>query len=738
MKIQTQIKRDEIENKQDNSSIQTRTNTKSKIQEKLQYDSIESKQDNSSSVQAVTSTNNQSEIQTQLQRDYIVNRHNSSSVQMVTDTSNQNTSQPQIQRDEAADNTENKQDSSPIQTETNNQSAIQTQLPQLDKIDNKQDGANSQSSPCAADIKKQNAVKYFEKEYHNLNNSLEAAVCDYQYTAALNNAKETYSAAKGLVPLQSRYALKASAKNTQKAVEEYYETIARAKSELVEILKSDIDAFTPDIFDKMTFSEIEEHTEKIKQLMSGISDVKENADKAVEQLNTVSDQINTSINKSNTSKSKGKTGNTGKSFNTAVKTVSRIAAASGKIQSISSDTDSTADVAEGTKDVAAAAAKKAIDISSKTVDKGVGAISNIAEKTVNKIKSSKTVQERVLQNSQKKIIKTAEKKAVKTSAKAVSSSAKNTAKAAKTSAKAAKKAAKEFVEVLKKTVSAIKAVITSPVGLIAICVVILLVIIFNVISGAAQIPSAAASAIGSSLSWLFGDTVTSASDPTEPIEVDELTLLYIQNKEKVLSELERVRTFYKTAVIGFDYGDRDTLVFNGSSFYPASSASEYAISQINDIVKYSDYPYFMQLCYIWKLREERVAQSLDADSLPPEITLSEDDFYNFFITYCFSLESSVEGNQYCPTNNCQIYTWFHPVQAINECNNKDENGSCLGHNTYFCNRSHKKITITFFKIGNDVIEETLDLTDKEKTLIQIGTVFLEDLDDAAQTTSAAP
>lgn len=384
---------------------------------------------------------------------------------------------------------------------------------------------------------------------------------------------------------------------------------------------------------------------------------------------------------------------------TAVSTVQRF-------KGLSGSGDFGSDLAEQTKDAAGKTAEKAVQLSKKAVSK----ISK-SEKSIKTTRKSAKSAKRTLQK--------ATKKAVKTSAKA-KATAKATENAAKASAKAAAKTAEETAKITAKIVSsianAIGSLMSTPAGPIILAVilgVVLIVIIFNVISSAIQVPVTVVSGAGSSLGWLFGDD--SHSDD------DEITDMYYDFEPKAFSAMESARTYYKDEISGISFGERDTLEFNGSSFYPASSADDF-IKSYFDNLDYGDYVYLLEICYIKKLRDERAARGLSETDIP-EVTISEDDIFSFIIDYCYEFEITIIEGQPCPPRDCQEgedITWHYG----DDCPDVgDDGGTCPGHPYTFnyCDNSHIKAVIVIQPVSRSTIEDVLlALTEDERNMLETG------------------
>lgn len=382
---------------------------------------------------------------------------------------------------------------------------------------------------------------------------------------------------------------------------------------------------------------------------------------------------------------------------TAVSTVQRF-------KGLSGSGDFGSDLAEQTKDAAGKTAEKTVQLSKKAVSK----ISK-SEKSIKTAHKSAKSAKRTLQKATKKAVKTSAKTTAKTTEKAAKA-------AAKTAAKTAEETAKITAKIVSSIANAIGSLMATPAGPIILAVilgVVLIVIIFNVISSAIQVPVTVVSGAGSSLGWLFGDDSHSADD--------EIADIYYDFEPKAISAMESARTYYKDEISGISFGERDTLEFNGSSFYPASSADEF-IQNYFDNLDYDDYVYLLEICYIKKLRDERAAQGLSETDIP-EVTISENDIFSFIIDYCYEFEITIIEGQPCPPRDCQEgedITWHYG----DDCPDVgDDGGTCPGHPYTFnyCDNSHIKAVITIQEVSRSTIEDVLlALTEDERNMLETG------------------
>ncbi|MCM1060926.1 MAG: hypothetical protein NC452_11630 [Eubacterium sp.] len=431
----------------------------------------------------------------------------------------------------------------------------------------------------------------------------------------------------------------------------------------------------------------------------------------------------------------GKIKNRFKGVGLAVRGVSGTVGAASRVRNFTSDNDAGSNLAEMGKDFAAKgaelsyrAAKKVLKKPAKAVTKQVKKVGKRAVKTaVNKIKK------KLAKKTAKTTVK-ATQRTIKTSVKAVKATAKIFANAAKMAIQAAKAAIQAAVKVGQALVE----LLATPVGWIilgVVLVIVLIIILFNTISGAAGATTSVVSGVGSSLSWLFGGgggdadsgDVTAAND-------GDIAELYEEFEGTAHLAMHKAKDYWKDQINGISFGSRDTLVFDGTSFYPASSADGYIQSYFT-AMDYDDYMYLMQMCYIKKLRDERAAQGLSENEMP-EVTITESDIKSFLLNYCYEFDITIIGNQTCPGANCRssTSTYTSYCGGGESCSNHGESGSCLGHSetetTYYCDHSHIKAVVTIRKVLKSELEDDiLVLTDDERQLLNLG---LDILNDAVQ------
>lgn len=379
-----------------------------------------------------------------------------------------------------------------------------------------------------------------------------------------------------------------------------------------------------------------------------------------------------------------------------------------KIKEISSGNDAGNDLANLSKDIAV----KSAETTYKTVKTAIEKPAKTVKKRIKKVEA------RNIKTSVKRVRKA--KRTVKKVKKA-EKAAQTTSKAA---AKASKTAAKEAEKVISSVVKAIRSIVISPAGpivLIIVLIVVLIVIIFNLISGAIQAPISMVSGVASSLSWLFG------GDDSDSYN-QEIADLYNGFYSTALSAMEETRTFYKDQIDEISFGERDTLEFNEVLYYPASSADEF-VEAYFDNLNYDDYPYLMEMCYIKKLRDERVAQGLSDEDIP-EVTINRSDILNFLKNYCYEFEITILEGQTCPTADCcerEVTTWCYDDA---DCPDVTEEGdTCPGHTEIetYCDDSHIKAVVTIKPIPKDVLEDNiLVLTEDERNMLETALDVLRD------------
>lgn len=422
--------------------------------------------------------------------------------------------------------------------------------------------------------------------------------------------------------------------------------------------------------------------------------------KAVKKLNSV--KISSSV-KTAVKSSKKVKGAVGKIGGAAITGVSMTVNTVQRFKGLSESGDIGSDLAKQTKEMTEKAAEKAAHLSKKAVNKISKSV-----KTMNK--AAKPA---------KRTIRTASKKAVKTSAKASAEAAKAAAKAAEKTAEASVKLGAKIVSGIANAVGSLMSSPAGPIVLIIVLIVVLIVIIFNMISGAVQVPAAVVSGAGSSLGWLFGDDSRTN---------DDIADIYADFEDMAKQAMEEAKSNYKNEISSINFGERDSIVFNGASFYPASAADDF-IQSFFDSLDYDDYVYLCQICYIKKLRDERAAQGLGANDMP-EVTITQTDIYNFLVDYCYDFNITIEHGQTCPTMDCQLGESITYHYNIEECSDFDEFlGRCSGHPyTYnYCDHSHIRAIITIQHVSRDALENlVLMLTEDEKNLLDIGLELLND------------
>lgn len=422
--------------------------------------------------------------------------------------------------------------------------------------------------------------------------------------------------------------------------------------------------------------------------------------KAVKKLNSV--KIGSSVKTAVKSSEKVK-GTVGKIGGAAITGVSTTVNTVQRFKGLSESGDIGSDLAEQAKEMTEKVAEKAAHLSKKAVNKISKSV-----KTMNK--AAKPA---------KRTIRTASKKAVKTSAKASAESAKAAAKAAEKTAETSVKLGAKIVSGIANAVGSLMSSPAGPIVLIIVLIVVLIVVIFNIISGAVQVPATVISGAGSSLGWLFGDD-SRANDDIEDIYADFEDMAHLA--------MDDTRINYKNEISSISFGERDSIVFNGALFYPASAADDF-IQSFFDSLDYDDYVYLCQICYIKKLRDERAAQGLGANDMP-EVTITQTDIYNFLMDYCYDFNITIEHGQTCPTMDCQLGESITYHYNIEECSDFDEFlGRCSGHPyTYnYCDHSHIRAIITIQQVSRDVLENLiLVLTDEEKNLLDTGLELLND------------
>lgn len=425
-----------------------------------------------------------------------------------------------------------------------------------------------------------------------------------------------------------------------------------------------------------------------------------------------------------TVKTVGKTAK--KTVGTAAKGVSGAAGAVSRVKRYTSGEDTGNNLAGLSRDIAGkgveisyTAAKKVLRKPVKAVTKKIKkAGTRTVKKAVNKVK------DKMIKKSVKTTVKTTQR-TVKTSVKAAKATAKVAVKTAKLAAQAIKAAVQATIHAAQAVGHAIAALMATPVGWIilgVVLVVVLIVIIFNMVSGAATAPVSVVSGVGSSLSWLFGGDDDSSGNSN-----DEIADLYYEFEPVALGAMADARTHYKDKINEISFGERDTLEFNDVSYYPASAADE-AVGAYFDSLNYDDYPYLIEMCYIKKLRDERIAQGL-SDTDMPEVTLEREDILNFLIEYCYEFDITIIEGQACPTADCQERDTIIWCYDDADCPDVIEEGdTCPGHTETekYCDNSHIKAVVKFEKKSKDDIENALALTYDEREILELALSILEE------------
>lgn len=570
----------------------------------------------------------------------------------------------------------------------------------VNELQNKAEGglktANTYHTP--AYIRKEMSVREFEEKYHSLANYLH---CDSSnaYVTSLNRAKELSDlTAKASISPSAQSALKSALSSAHQATEEYYTAIAKAEKELGGVLHNEIETYTRSVFDRMGIDKVQEHTEKVKKLLDEISAAKANADEAVNQLNSAADnvgrQAQTALSASVIRNAADRT------VNTVLQTAERSAYILWKINSLSSNPEISDDLAKIEKEAATeltGTAIKKIDFSPKKLQ-------------TTQAEQSAAMNRRTIKTSQKKFIKTAQKRVIRNSEKAVKatkSTAKATAKATGKSAKCAKSAAETSEKIISNIVRTIGKFFTSKSGILVLAaagVVVLIVLIFNIITGAIQAPITVISGIGSSLSWLFGGDEGSSGDVSQEQNQGDPAEIYKGFYDKAKSAMQSAKNHFNEKINEISFEESDILKFNETSYYPASSA-ETVLQDFISTLDYEDYPYLIQVCYIKKLREERALQGLNEEDMP-EVSIEEADLLDLLVNYCYIFENTVVTNQSCPSSDCKV----------------DED------DLKYCNNNHKKYIITIKKVLKDTLEnEILQFSDSEKSMLETGVAFIGEL-----------
>ncbi len=619
----------------------------------------------------------------------------------------------EIQTEIRRDTIENKKDRNQIEGKASTKSKVQT---------GKTSGQYSYSindvydarTAASVERRRATAIKEFKEAKQKLSDIAESCPeITANFDFSLNQAKEISKLAKNQnISLQSRHNLKTAAQNVQKAQEEFNTALDDFRKS-VKYIESKIELESYD------FSKIQSLTKQAQEAIDKISQAKAKAKSSISELNTFSNTISekTQIKASRAAMvSKFKNAATGTVIGAVNKGIVASTITARKISEFSSNNDSGSTVANQVKEVAEASVSKSFRASNKAVKKINQQIKTAKKSAKTSKKTLKTVKKKTLKTTArtaKTTVKTAEKtaaaasKTAKTTSKAMYESAKAAAHAA---AEAAKAAAQLASKIAVKISEAIVALAESPVGLIVLVVcacVVLVVVIINIIQGAVQIPVSSVGAIGSSLSWLLD------GDENNNTTYDNIAALYREYEQKAISAMESTRTYYLDQIGEISFEERDSLVLNDASFYPASSADGYIQSFFAGI-NYDDYVYLLEICSIKKLRDENSDQ----------VTFEETDIFNFLTGYCYDFDITIISNQPCPTSDCKSITWYHPDGDCPDVSEDDD--TCVGHLYYFCDQHHKKVIITIQQVSKNILEnDVLILTDTEKSMLNLGVELIK-------------
>ena len=332
----------------------------------------------------------------------------------------------------------------------------------------------------------------------------------------------------------------------------------------------------------------------------------------------------------------------------------------------------------------------------KATNKSVESVRKISGRVRKTVKKAANPTGRTLQKAQKRTIKKTAQTTAKTAKKTAKAAAKTAQKTAEATAKAAKTSAQLSAKIISAIAEAVGAIAASPVGLvilIVVVVIVLIILIMNLISGSIGGVAGTVAPAMSSLEWLFGDTQSN--------DWDELTEKYQEYIEMADSAFDELTGFAG----GLSFGERDTLVFNGAEFYPASSGLYYVQQSISNMT--FDDVYFVQLYYIYMLRYND----------EPEMT--QEGMYDFMYNIYFDISVTTTGGYACPTADCTTTTWSH---SSGYCPDVIEGEDCPGHETPYCPHNHKRITVTFS--ARPDITDFLNFTDDELEMLDLGYMTL--------------
>lgn len=332
----------------------------------------------------------------------------------------------------------------------------------------------------------------------------------------------------------------------------------------------------------------------------------------------------------------------------------------------------------------------------KATNKSVESVRKVSGRVRKTVKKAANPTGRTLQKAQKRTIKKTAQTTAKTAKKTAKAAAKTAQKNAEATAKAAKTSAQLSAKIISAIAEAVGAIAASPVGLVILIVavvIVLIILVMNLISGSIGSVAGTVAPAMSSLEWLFGDTQSN--------DWDELTEKYQEYIEMADSAFDELTGFAG----GLSFGERDTLVFNGAEFYPASSGLYYVQQSISNMT--FDDVYFVQLYYIYMLRYND----------EPEMT--QEGMYDFMYNLYFDISVTTTGGYACPTADCTTTTWSH---TSGYCPDVGEGEDCPGHETPYCPHNHKRITVTFS--ARPDITDFLNFTDDELEMLDLGYMTL--------------
>lgn len=367
------------------------------------------------------------------------------------------------------------------------------------------------------------------------------------------------------------------------------------------------------------------------------------------------------------------------------------------------------------------------------VDRGVRAVKDTAENTVDTVKNVRKLYNRfhrTVTNNAKTSLKTA--KASAKAARAAARAARVTAKVAAEIAKAIAKAAKAVVKAAQKLIELIAE--TAPYSLIILGAIVVLLLLYVLIS---TIAGGIGGTITGGAGWMIDDT-----ESNSPSDIYDNYKRFIDEAETVIdNKIEGM----KNIVSGFcePITDPDTpkriIAYDGSTYYPADykdriinpKLSQFKDNHFDD----EEYAKMMATLFVLMTREKQQAEGKTENEIY-DFDFTAEDFEEFIgdiaqtgtgstsgsgntskwgPTYIYK-EIVTESPVPCPGENCKTKT----IPGCKCGCTKDEDGTkhyyCKGDHPY-CPINHTKKTVklsTAEEYYNKTIEDLYNFTDTEK------------------------